>query len=285
LVSVTAFCRLILTPEQWEVEGGQQNHPGLSMVQIPSKYLIFKSYYKADRTCDMVQFKRLLTSLLMKQFNVKKVYRWGGYVDDEREQNVVTIIEKAAKLNSLIPSFLCTIAIGEGFGLWIDDNYGADSVNVDYPVDGFGSLGLDHFGSDFNRTKKYLPDDYNKGDEFTQESAINEHGDTVQSAVFKNVKAGIQALSITLALRKQIFLSHSKLFGYIKSLGNPNNEQLAFWLYVYFQGEGRAKKCLELNKNYDYSQKAPSFMFQIQQLSLERLAAWKYLQSKRIFSS
>jgi hypothetical protein len=221
----------------------------------------------------------------MKQFNVKKVYRWSGYVDDKREQNVVTIIENAAKLNNLIPSFLCTIAIGEGFGLWIDDNYGAHSVNVNNPVDGFGSLGLDHFGSDFNRTKKYLPKDYNEGDEFTKDSAVNEHGNDVQTALFKNVKSGIQALSGTLALRKQIFLNHSRLFGYIKSFGNPNNEQLAFWLYVYFQGEGRAKKYLELNKNFDYSQKAPSYMIQIQHLSLERLAAWKYLQSKKIFSS
>lgn len=152
-------------------------------------------------------------------------------------------------------------------------------------MDGFENLGLDHFSADFNRTKKYLPKDYNKGDEFTTASAINEHSQTVQSAEFKNVKAGIVALSATLALRKQIFLNNSMQMGYLGSLGSPNNEQEAYWIYVYFQGERRAKQYLKANKNYSYSKKAPSQMVHIQQLALERVAAWKYMQSKRIFTS
>lgn len=226
-----------------------------------------------------------LTQKLKQQFGVKKIYRWNGYVDDKREKNVVSIIEKAAKRNKLIPSYLCTLAIGEGFGLWIDDNYGPKSVNVNNPVDGFENLGLDHFSADFNRTKKHLPNDYNKGDEFTTSTAINEHNKTVQSAKFKNVEAGIQAFSATLALRKDIFFNHSRQLGYIKSVGNPSSEQEAFWIYVYFQGEGRAKKYLQSNKNYDYSNKAPSSMLQIQRLALERVAAWKYMQSKSIFTT
>jgi hypothetical protein len=224
-------------------------------------------------------------ALKLKQiFAIDRVYHWNGYVDDQREANVVRIIENAAKLNSLVPSYLCTIAIGEGFGLWIDDNYGPKTVNVDNAIDGFEYLGLDHFGADFNRTKKYLPKGYNKGDEYEDSNAVNEHGQEVKSGKFKNVKSGLQALSATLALRKQLFYNNSKQFGYLKALGKPNSEQEAFWIYVYFQGEGRAKGYLKSNSGYDYMKKAPPFMQQVNRLARERVAAWRYLQSKKIFS-
>lgn len=141
-----------------------------------------------------------LTLKLKRRFGVSKVYHRSGYVNDPRQENIVNIIESAAKLNRLIPSYVCTIAIGEGFGLWIDDNYGPKAVNIDKSIDGFEYLGLDHFGADFNRTKKYLPEDYNRGDDYEDSNAVNEHGLEVQSAGFKNVKSGIQALHIVCAL-------------------------------------------------------------------------------------
>jgi len=222
---------------------------------------------------------------LKQKLAIDRVYRWSGYVDDKREENVVRIIENAAKLNSLVPSYLCTIAIGEGFGLWIDDNYGPNTVNVDKSIDGFEYLGLDHFGADFSRTKKFLPKDYNRGDEYEDSTAINEHGKEVTSGKFKNVKSGIQALSATLALRMRLFYNNSKQLGYINKYGKPNSEQEAFWIYVYFQGEGRAKGYLQSNAGFDFMKKAPSYMQQVNRLARERVAAWKYLQSKKIFSS
>jgi hypothetical protein len=226
-----------------------------------------------------------LTIKLKQRFGIGKVYHWSGYVDDKREVNIVKIIEDAAKLNLLLPSYLCTIAIGEGFGLWINDNYGPNTVNVDKSIDGFEYLGLDHFGADFNRTQKHLPKDYNRGDEYQDSKAINEHGQEVNSAKFKNVKSGIQALSATLALRKQLFYTHGRQFGYIKTLGKPDTEQEAFWIYVYFQGEGRAKRYLQSNSGFDFMKKAPNFMLQVNRLARERVAAWRYLQSKNIFTS
>jgi hypothetical protein len=62
-------------------------------------------------------------------------------------------------------------------------------------------------------------------------------------------------------------------------------DQVACWIYVYFQGEDRAKKYMESNDGYDYSRAAPSNMAQIRKLALEHVAAWKYIQSKKIFSS
>jgi hypothetical protein len=229
-----------------------------------------------------------LIEKLKKEFDVDKVYKWHGYVNDSREKNVVKIVENAAKFTSLTPSYLCTIAVGEGLGLWIEDSYAASSphnVRVNDSIDGFDYLGVDHFAADFNRTKKYLPKDYNLGDEYNTVSRINEHGNTVQSASFKNLQAGLQALAATIALRKQLFLTHSKELGYIKDYGNPTKEQEAFWTYVYFQGEGRAKAYLKDNKGYNYLKAPPGLMNQIRTLALERVAAWKFLQSKKIFTS
>lgn len=229
-----------------------------------------------------------LITKLKKDYGVNKVYRWSGYANDKREKKVVNIVEDAAKFAGLSPSFLYTIAIGEGLGLWVARKYDAVvpyEVRVQDSIDGFSYLGVDHFDADFNRTKKYLPKNFNIGDEYTATSNINEHGNTVQSGNFKNLKSGIQGLAATIALRKNVFLSHCKSLGYIKTDGKPNADQIAFWIYVYFQGEGRAKKYLESNGGYDYSKAAPSNMAQIRKLALERVAAWKYVQSKKIFTS
>lgn len=228
-----------------------------------------------------------LIAKLKKDYGVNKVYRWGGYADDKREKKLVKIIEDSAKFTGLSPSFLYTIAVGEGLGLWVNRKYDAVvpyEVRIQDSINGFDYLGVDHFDADFNRTKKYLPKNYNLGDEYTSSTHINEHGNAVQSGNFKNLKAGIQALAASIALRKNIFLSHCKSLNYIKNHGNPNVDQIAFWVYVYFQGEGRAKKYLESNGSYDYSKVAPSNMAQIRKLALERVAAWKYIQSKKIFS-
>lgn len=228
-----------------------------------------------------------LIEKLKKEFDVDKVYKWHGYVNDSREKNVVKIIEDVAKFSSFAPSFLCTIAVGEGLGLWINDSYAVNNphkVRVNDSIDGFDYLGVDHFAADFNRTKKYLPKDYNLGDEYNVSSRINEHGNTVQSATFKNLKSGIQALAATISHRKRLFLSHCKEFGYIEKFKNPTQEQLAFWIYVYFQGEGRAKTYLKSNGGYDYFKASPGMMNQIRSLALERVAAWKFMQSKKIFT-
>lgn len=225
-----------------------------------------------------------LVNALKKKYNIKHVYRYAGYADDSRERNIVLIIENAASRNRLIPSFVFTIAIGEGFGQWIDINYGPRHVTVSNRINGFESLGLDHFNSDFTRVKRYLPKNFNRGDEFTGRTAINEKNHTVQSAGFKNATAGLQGLSATLAHRKKVFLQHCKDFGYIKKYGQPTPDQMAFWLYVYFQGEGRARSYLRSNVGYKYTKSPPSKMTQIKRLALERVASWRYVKSKRLFS-
>ena len=229
-----------------------------------------------------------LITQLKKDYGITKVYRWSGYANDPREKNVVKIMEDAAKFTGMIPSFLYTIAIGEGLGLWIKDKYDPvtpHNVRVQDSINGFNNLGVDHFYADFARTKKFLPNDYNVGDEFSLSVNMNEQSNTVQSAEFKDLKSGVQALAATLALRKTTFLNHCTTLNYIKKLGNPSSDQIHFWIYVYFQGEGRAKKYLTANAGYDFSTTPPANMTQIRKLALERVAAWKYVQSKKLFSS
>jgi len=225
-----------------------------------------------------------LVETLKKKYGVSHVYRYAGYADDSRERNFVVAIENAAVRNHLIPSYLFTIVIGEGFGFWIDINYGPHHINLGNHVDGFDSLGLDHFDSDFFRIKRFLPKDYNRGDEFTGHTAMNEQYHTVQTAGFKNAIAGIQGVSATLAHRKTRFLKNSEDLGYIKKYGQPTEDQLAFWLYVYYQGEGRARKYLQSNAGYMYTTPPPVNMTQIKRLALERVASWRYVQSKKLFS-
>jgi len=94
------------------------------------------------------------------------------------------------------------------------------------------------------------------------------------------------ALGATLALRRDTFRRHARSLGKA-SLVPPTREQEAFWIYVYFQGEGRARRYLEKNGGYGYAAvpDASLRMGEIRRLALERVAAWKLIQQRRIFTA
>jgi hypothetical protein len=155
-------------------------------------------------------------------------------------------------------------------------------------INGFHYLGTDDFGGDFSRYQPYLPTSYNEGDEFDIYTTTNEWGDTVVSADFKNLESGLLGIGATIAHRKDKFLSDAAELGY----SSPNIDQIVFWTYVYFQGEGRAKVYLNVNKGFDFTKKAPIVtignnnynMTSVRRLSLERLATWRYIKTKNILS-
>lgn len=66
---------------------------------------------------------------------------------------------------------------------------------------------------------------------------------------------------------------------------SPDINQEFFWIYVYFQGEGRAKRYLQDNKDFDFSKRASSNMTAIRKLALERLATWRYIKTVNILST
>ncbi|MBL3658996.1 hypothetical protein JL102_23260, partial [Fulvivirga sp. 2943] len=57
----------------------------------------------------------------------------------------------------------------------------------------------------------------------------------------------------------------------------------AYWTYVYYQGEGNAARWLQANRGLDYNtNKAERGM--VHTLALERVATWRYVLTKGIFS-
>lgn len=232
-----------------------------------------------------------------KKYNARKVYRWTGYADDKEEKPLVTLIEKIAKKQNLIPSYFYTIAIGEGLGAtYIDlpssfNNFSLPTklLRTDLEINGFDVLGVDDFGSEYSRYKKHLPNTYNMsteknkfspGSEFYQEDRINELIKSTKSAIFKDLESALWAFGSTVAHRKELFIKHGKELGY----GSPTDDQTAYWIYVYFQGEGRAKRWLKSNGSYNITTKKTE-RGQVNTLATERLATWRYVQSEKLFSS
>lgn len=228
----------------------------------------------------------LMRKELKKKYNARKVYRWLGYANSPNEKPFADLVNSIAKTLGVFPSYFYTIAIGEGLGkkyLDITTNFDSNgNVIIDKRMSGLIHFGLDDFGDDYSRIKKYLPSDYNKGDEF--EDAVGSRPDdfgrkVVNTAFFKDLESGLEGFGAILVHRRDLFLKHAKEFGY----KSPNEDQTAYWNYCYFQGEGRAKRYLEDNKGLDYKIAAPVNMKEIKQLALERVATWRYVQMNKIF--
>ncbi|MGI9541780.1 MAG: hypothetical protein ACR2MX_00900, partial [Cyclobacteriaceae bacterium] len=195
--------------------------------------------------------------------------------------------------------------VGEGLGLTYMDSDrnsshyvdvgGKPTLRTDLEVDGFVVLGVDDFGTEYNRYKKFLPTDFNKGTlvtdktgrhltkgdhEFGTYPTTNELGETVYPGFFRDLEASLRGFAATVAHRKSIFHRDAKALKY----ATPTADQEAYWIYVYYQGEGRAKRYLKSNGGFDYTKKPPSLMGQVRQLAMERLATWRYMQALKLFS-
>lgn len=221
---------------------------------------------------------------LAKKYKARKVYRWLGYADEEREQPLVNLITQVANSLNIAPSYFYTIAIGEGLGkkyVGIDAYYKHGVLRTDLAICGLNDLGLDDFGDDFPRVKNFLPNDYNEGDEFFKAKGKRPKDfgrKIVNTASFKDLESGLEAFGAILKHRRELFLSHTKQL----NLGKPTEDQIAFWNYCYFQGEGRAKMYLK-QYGLDFSKTPPVNMKEVKELSLERLATWRYVQMNNLF--
>lgn len=178
------------------------------------------------------------------------------------------IFTNAAKRAGLDPIELFTVAIGEGLASALESMYrrqrklawdttdysGLDETDIRYndQISGFDNLGLDLFSDEFNSVKKYLPKDYNAGDEFYSEKRVRDEAygvETVNTAMFKNLETGIDGLAAVYATRRDKVLDLGKKSGY----GEPTRDQLQFWSYYYFKGPVEAEMALKDAKGWDYS--------------------------------
>ncbi|WP_282147858.1 hypothetical protein [Algibacter lectus] len=217
------------------------------------------------------------------------VNAWGGYADEPKEAPVVEIIEGIAKDIGLPPSYLFTIATGEGLGwIYLSDlkNYKNGKVITDKKISGFQNFGLDFFGNpkEWPNLKKYLPKTYNEGDEFVSiaEKRDEAYGkETVYSADFKNLESSIWAMAAVLKQRADRFERDWNELNYIK----PTEDEWAFWTYFYYQRPELAFQRIKELKSYDIFYLKTSDRTKIRTKALERVAAWRYIQYYNIFST
>lgn len=232
-------------------------------------------------------------SKLEKKKELKEVYdvhinAWGGYADEPKEQPIVEIIEKIAQEIDIVPSYLYTIAVGEGVGwLYLSDpgNYNKGKLVTNKKINGFQNFGLDFFGNpkEWPNLKKYLPNTYNEGDEFESVPEIRNEAygkETVYSANFKDLESAIWAIGAVLKQRADRFNRDWKKLGYPK----PTEDEWAFWVYFYYQRPEFAFLKMKELKNYNIFYRKTLDRKKIRTKALERVAAWRYIQHYNIFS-
>lgn len=243
---------------------------------------------------------------LKDKYEAWKVLAVAGYVNSPEEALAKKIIEDVALKMSFKASYFATIVLTEGLGssyLGHDFNFTKTkpkTVRNDTIVPGYELGGVDDFGFHFkDRYKKYLPKSFNEGfsdydlkhnnAEFKKISQTNERGENIVTANFSNMESLIWACGATLAHRRDLFIKHYKSLGYTK----PSEDELAYWTYMYYQGEGRAYKALKnnggfnifgINAKHSASRIVTKDTRDPNDVALSNLASWRYLQWANVFS-
>lgn len=120
----------------------------------------------------------------------------------------------------------------EGY-IMVEDKMG------DYPVDGFLNYGLDTFGNNYDKLKKYLPKGFE--DRFKTFNGISEGGLKVKTAAFKTNKDALIAKAAFMKMEKDNvdnYLQKSKI-----DLDEDAKDY--FTMAAYNTGFGNAKKMLD----------------------------------------
>ena len=118
------------------------------------------------------------------------------------------------------------------------------------PINGFGVLGVDWFGAEYPKlksakySKPYLSD-LRPGIDFSIAKAINERGEQVQSANFRNLEIGLKAFVAVYLERRNMFIEDSKRYlGYV-----PDDPEVRmYWTYYYYRRPAEALQKLRQQK-------------------------------------
>lgn len=241
---------------------------------------------------------------LKEHYQAWKVLAVAGYVNGENEKLAKDLIEEIALFYDFTPSYFATIILTEGLGwAYLDLNINFESfapfnVRNDKIVSGFEAAGTDDFGSEYIRYKKYLPSSFNEGfsradllngAEFVKKSEINERGEVTISAEFSNMESMIWAFGATLSHRRDLFKKKYKERGF----ATPTEDEMAYWTYIYYQGETDAKHMMNTAKSLDIYARNKCYPKcnvtkgnrTSNDVALSNLASWRYLQTFNIFSS
>lgn len=163
---------------------------------------------------------------------------------------VSDLIKSVAQKTSINPSLLFSSAIQEGLNYAvtrpdeISEAYGiaSDAGEIDgntFPVDGFYNYGLDRFGEDYSRLKKYLPEGFEQ--RFKPFKAKNEKGESITTAAFQTNEDALIAKSAVLKHTQEQIDSYAKKKGFVI----PEEDKDYFVLAAYNSGIGRGKTILD----------------------------------------
>ena len=175
--------------------------------------------------------------------------RWQGWIDDPSEVNTArAILEATGGQTAIRPSYLYTIAIGEGLLYYLDSANRFTHVDTSRPVSGFGELGVDTFASSAEALKRsgLLPTWFKEGVDYTVNEATNEKNQVVRSADFPDLKRGLIALRAMLADSRGHFLADARAVLGPQKAAKLTRDQVDYFTYVYFHaGAGFGKKHLQ----------------------------------------
>jgi len=105
-------------------------------------------------------------------------------------------------------------------------------VSTTKSISGFGYLGTDDFFTELTAKEpltSFLPKGYDTT-KLTRDPRTNELNRTVESAIFPNLRMGLQALAAMMKRRRKIFRDEVVAHGY----STPSTDELVYWTYVYY---------------------------------------------------
>lgn len=165
----------------------------------------------------------------------------------DNNKTSVEVVKSAAEKTGINPALLFSSAFQEGMNRAIarpdeiSEAYLTAKIGQDFPVDGFYNYGLDTFGTKFKKyiDKGYLTEDF--ASQFHPYEAVNEKGETVTTAAFKNNEAALMAKA---AMLRDI---QDTVNDFAKQKGVELDENAAnyFALVAYNSGEENAQKMME----------------------------------------
>lgn len=168
----------------------------------------------------------------------------------DNNRSIKDVVLSAAKRGNINPSFLLSSAWQEGFNKSVlkpDDVSTAysnaakkDKSLNDFPIDGFYNYGLDTFGSNYDKLKKYLPEGFDKN--FKTYDAVNEKNEKIKTVAFRNNEDALVAKAAYLNSMRDDVLSYAKQKG-LNNLDQRTSDY--FTLASYNGGLGNARKIID----------------------------------------
>lgn len=161
----------------------------------------------------------------------------------------IEVARSAAMKGGVKPSLLFSSAYQEGMNKAIldPDTVSEHFINAEkkgldtktYPVDGFYNYGLDTFGSNYSKLKKYLPEGFDK--RFKVFGATNEKKENVSTAAFMTNEDALIAKSAMLRDASDTIANYAKQ----KKINIDPEDMDYFILAGYNSGVGNAKTMLD----------------------------------------